>query len=165
MSGGLRSWLLTVIAACVLCALAQRVMPPGPVKRAGGVTCGLVLLWAVLTPLAHPDLGVGRAWLEGYRAALERRETELRAQVDEGTKVLIEEEYAAYIVDKAAEWEIRCTARVKCRTGADGLYLPEETTVTGTFSDVEQSRLARMIREDLGVPEAHQTYCTEEGAS
>ena len=52
MTGGLRGWLLTVIAACVLCALAERLMPPGPVKRAGSVTCGLVLLWAVLSPLA-----------------------------------------------------------------------------------------------------------------
>lgn len=164
MTGGVRGWLLTVIAACVLCALAERLMPPGPVKRAGAVTCGLVLLWAVLSPMARPDLASGQAWLEGYLDGVERRETELRDQVNEGTKVLIEQEYAAYIVDKAAEWGMSCTVRVDCRAGEDGLYLPEETTVTGTFSDVEQSRLTRMIREDLGVPEERQTYCTEEGA-
>ena len=164
MTGGLRGWLLTVIAACVLCALAERLMPPGPVKRAGSVTCGLVLLWAVLSPLARPDLMSGQAWLEDYLDSLEQRETELRGQVNEGTKVLIEQEYAAYIVDKAAEWGITCTARVECRAGEEGLYFPETAAVTGSLSGEEQSRLSQMIREDLGVPEERQTYCTEEGA-
>ena len=164
MTGGLRGWLLTVIAACVLCALAERLMPPGPVKRAGSVTCGLVLLWAVLSPLARPDLMSGQAWLADYLDSLEQRETELRGQVNEGTKVLIEQEYAAYIVDKAAEWGISCTARVKCRAGEEGLYLPEEIVVTGALSGEERGRLTQMIREDLDVSEERQTYCTEEGA-
>lgn len=164
MTGGLKSWLLAVIAACVLCAVAERLMQPGPVKKAGSVTCGLVLIWAVLTPLVHPDLTSGQAWLEEYLDSVEQRETELRDQVNEGTKVLIEQEYAAYIVDKAAEWGISCTARVKCRAGEEGLYLPEETVVTGALSGEERGRLTQMIREDLDVSEERQTYCTEEGA-
>lgn len=164
MTGGLRGWLLAVIAACVLCALAERLMPPGPVKRAGSVTCGLVLVWAVLSPLTSPDLASGQAWLEDYWNSLEQRETELRDQVNKGTKAFIEQEYAAYIVDKAAEWGVRCTARVECRTGEEGLCLPDRTTVTGSLSGEERSRLSRMIREDLDVPEDRQTYCTEEGS-
>ena len=160
MMDGIRTWLLAIIAASILCALAERVMPPGPVKRVGGLTCGLVLLWTILTPVARPDLGAGRAWLEDYLAALEQRETELSDQVDQGRKVLIEQEYAAYIVDKAAEWELNCTARVKCRV-EEGLYIPDETMVAGPFSDVEQSRLTQMIREDLGVPAERQTYSAE----
>ena len=89
MMDGIRTWLLAIIAASILCALAERVMPPGPVKRVGGLTCGLVLLWTILTPVARPDLGAGRAWLEDYLAALEQRETELSDQVDQGRKVLI----------------------------------------------------------------------------
>lgn len=160
MMDGIRTWLLAIIAASILCALAERVMPPGPVKRAGGLTCGLVLLWTILTPVARPDLGAGRAWLEDYLAALEQREMELSDQVDQGRKVLIEQEYAAYIVDKAAEWELNCTARVKCRA-EEGLYIPDETMVAGPFSDVEQSRLTQMILEDLGVPAERQTYYAE----
>lgn len=160
MMDGIRTWLLAIIAASILCALAERVMPPGPVKRVGGLTCGLVLLWTILTPVARPDLGAGRAWLEDYLAALEQREMELSDQVDQGRKVLIEQEYAAYIVDKAAEWELNCTARVKCRA-EEGLYIPDETMVAGPFSDVEQSRLTQMIREDLGVPAERQTYYAE----
>ena len=160
MMDGIRTWLLAIIAASILCALAERVMPPGPVKRVGGLTCGLVLLWTILTPVARPDLGAGRGWLEDYLAALEQREMELSDQVDQGRKVLIEQEYAAYIVDKAAEWELNCTARVKCRAEED-LYIPDETMVAGPFSDVEQSRLTQMIREDLGVPAERQTYYAE----
>ena len=43
----------------------------------------------------------------------------------------------------------------------EGLYIPDETMVAGPFSDVEQSRLTQMIREDLGVPAERQTYYAE----
>lgn len=159
--GGVRAWLLAVLAAALLSALAGGLMPPGPVKGVGRLTCGLVLLWVVLSPVAQFDGTAGRAWLEDYLAGLEQREDELREQVGQGQKALIERDYAAYIVDKAAEWGLTCRARVECRA-EEGLYLPEKTMVAGTFSDLEQSRLTRMIQEDLGVPLERQSYYGEE---
>ena len=35
MIGALREWLLSVTAAAILCALAQGLIPPGPVRRVG----------------------------------------------------------------------------------------------------------------------------------
>ena len=57
--GAVRSWLLTVIAASLICALADALMPPGAVRRVGRLVCGLVLLGAILTPLARLDLSGG----------------------------------------------------------------------------------------------------------
>lgn len=161
MAGG-REWLLTIISASLLCAVADSLMPDGSVKQVGKLVRGLVLLCAVLMPAAHFDLADGQQWMEDYLATLEQQEEELREQYGMGLKAVIEEECAAYIVDKAADLGVICTAQVYCRL-EDGLYLPDETQVTGKFTDVAQSQLTQLIWEDLGVPAVRQTFYDGEG--
>ena len=44
------NWLTGVTAAAILCALANSLMPDGPVRRVGRLACGLAVLAAVLGP-------------------------------------------------------------------------------------------------------------------
>ena len=162
MIEGVRSWLLSVIAVCLLCALADALMPRGPVKKAGRLVCGLVLLCAMLAPLPGLQLETGQAWLEDYFAGLEQQKQNLKETADAGTKGIIEEQYSAYIVDKAKELDLVCQVRVTCRTDADGLTVPDGVEVAGRLSDEEQSRLTRIIEEELLVPPERQTYYSEE---
>ncbi|RKI71878.1 stage III sporulation protein AF [bacterium 1xD42-67] len=163
MIGAVRSWLLAVTAVSLLCALAGALMPKGPVERVGRLVCGLVMLAAVLSPLAGPDLGEGQRWLEDYLASVDQREAELTQEVDDQMKTIIEGEYAAYIVDKAAQLGLTCTAQVECQADGDGLLLPVRTQVSGPLSEAGRAQLAQAIQEDLGVPPEGQTYI-EEGA-
>ena len=140
--GAVRSWLLAIIATSLLCALADALMPKGGVKRAGRLICGLVLLAVILSP--------------------EVRRAELEEEVGGQMKIIIEGEYAAYIVDKAAELGAACTARVECLGSEDGLYLPARAEVSGTMTEAVRGRLVRIIREDLGVPENRIYICEEE---
>ena len=159
---GVRMWLLSIIAVSLVCALADALMPGGAVKRIGRMVCGLVLMAAVLAPLAGLDAAGGQRWLEDYFSALEQREVELKQEVDGRMKVIIEQEYAAYIMDKAAELGLNCSARVTCRENGDGLFLPHRAEVAGVLPEDGRVQLARIIREDLGIPETEQTYVSEE---
>ena len=160
--GAVRGWLLTVIGASLICALADALMPPGAVRRVGRLVCGLVLLGAILSPLTQLDLPGGQRWLEDYLASLEAREEDLTETVNSQMKVIIEQEYAAYIVDKAARLGLTCDPRVECGLSEEGLYLPVRVRVTGALTEEERARIAGMIAEDLGVPESEQLYITEE---
>lgn len=156
-----RTWLLSVLVTCVLCAAADGLMPPGGVRQVGRLVCGLVLLWAILSPavrLGGVDAG---QWLEDYLAGLELRESELEEQVGNGMKSIIEQETAAYIVDKAAEMGLTCTARVSCQAVEGGVYVPSQTQVAGVLSQAEQDRISQMIQADLGVPAQRQFYYEE----
>lgn len=158
-----RSWLLALIAVSLLCAVAEALMPPGAVKRVGRLVCGLVLMGAVLSPAARLDIDGGQRWLDSYLSSVRHRETELEETVNDQMKVIIEREYAAYILDKAAELGLECTAvRVECERSEDGLYLPARTEVTGLQTARAQEQLIRIIREDLGVPAQRQFYAEEE---
>ena len=156
-----RTWLLSVLVTCVLCAAADSLMPPGGVRQVGRLVCGLVLLGAILSPavrLGGVDAG---QWLEDYLAGLELRESELEEQVGNGMKSIIEQETAAYIVDKAAEMGLTCTARVSCQAVEGGVYVPSQTQVAGVLSQAERDRISQMIQADLGVPAQRQFYYEE----
>lgn len=157
-----RGWLLALIAVSLVCALAEAMMPKGAVKRAGRLVCGLVLLAAILSPVREADVRGGERWLEDYLAGLEEREGELEEEVNSRMKVIIEQEYAAYIVDKAAELGLVCSAQVECRRTEEGIYLPDRAEVAGSLSESGRAELTRIIAEDLGIPGQAQRYISEE---
>ena len=162
MMGAVRSWLLAVIAVSLLCAVAEALMPSGAVKRVGRLVCGLVLVGAILSPAARLDVDGGRRWLERYLFSVQAREAELEHEVNGQMKIIIEQEYAAYILDKAAQLGLDCTVRVECGLSEEGLYLPVRTEVAGPMTAEVQGRLIRTIAEDLGVPPEAQIYMEEE---
>ncbi len=157
-----RSWLLAVIAVSLLCAVADALMPQGAIKRVGKLVCGLVLIGAVLSPGASLDVEEGQRWLDSCLSGAEWREEELKNEVNSQMKTIIEQEYAAYIVDKAAGLGLTCTVQVECALSEDGLYLPVRTEVAGPQTAEVQAQLIRIISEDLGVPDSAQIYIDKE---
>lgn len=55
------NWLTGVTAAAILCALANSLMPDGPVRRVGRLACGLAVLAAALSRTIWTELGVPEA--------------------------------------------------------------------------------------------------------
>lgn len=162
MIEGVRAWLMAVISAAVLCSAVEALMPNGGVKQVGKLVCGLVLLCVVLSPVAEPDLEGGRRWLEEYAGSVERGKKALEDQVDQGMKVIIEEEYAAYIVDKATRLGFPCAVRVTCRE-EEGIFLPDRVRVSGALTPEGREELSRSIRQELGVPPERQSFEDGEG--
>ena len=113
------------------------------------------------TVVAELDVEEGWRWLEDYLASVHSREAELTQTVESQMKVIIEQEYAAYIVDKAAQLGAACSARTECRRDG-GLYLPQRVEVTGAVPPPLQSELVQIIVRDLGVPEEQIDFSEEE---
>ncbi len=160
MMGALKEWLLSVTAAAILCALAQGLIPPGPVRRVGRLTAGLVMAAALLAPLASLRGVEPEQWLESWQPQQEIQG--LEEQRDETMKTIIEDECSAYIVDKAAQLGMACQAEVICAPAGEGVFLPQQVTVTGNLTPGQQEQLTQYIQEDLGVPPEQQQYETKE---
>lgn len=150
---GVRGWLLSVLTAGVVCAMAQTLLQPGPVRVVGKLTCGLVLACVLLTPFSGLDVAAGETWLEDYFASLSLREEELQQSADESIRAIIEEQFAAYILDKAARAGLDCTVRISCRA-ENGTWLPDGAEVSGP----DGPRTARWLEEDLGIPPERQKF-------
>jgi stage III sporulation protein AF len=157
-------WLLSLLTASLICAAAESLMPPGAVKRVGRLVCGMVLLCTVLSPVANLDLDGGQRWLEEYLTGLDEEKGALGQVVNQEMKTIIEEKYAAYIVDKATELGFSCTAQVQCQSDEDGLAVPWQTSVSGPLREEDRERLGQIIAQDLGVPAERQSYDSGEGS-
>lgn len=162
MMEAVRGWLLGVMGAALLAALAQSLMAQGPLKEVGRLICGLVVLGAVLSPLTHLDLPDPAALTAGYFQSVEEREEELRSGAQNEMKTIIEEHLEAYIVDKAEEMGIVCQAQCRCEVTGDGVVLPQEAVITGTLSETQREELTHLLEEELGLPAGQQSYCQGE---
>ena len=156
------NWLTGVTAAAILCALANSLMPDGPVRRVGRLACGLAVLAAVLGPVLRLEPMEPEAWLEEYGQVMAVQRQELEQTRAETVGAVIEQSCAAYSADKAAELGAACTGQgTGARAGGEG-WRPARVSVRGTLTPAQRAALSRTIWTELGVPEAHQSFETEE---
>ena len=160
----LQAWLTGITAAAILCALADSLMPQGAVRKAGKLAGGLVMLAAILRPLVSLEAISPQALWADLSSQTALQAQALEETRDEAVKAIIEEELAAYILDKAAGLGVSCTAQVTCHPGENGVLLPEQAALRGAFTPEQQEALAQVLEEELGIPRARQSFQTEEGS-
>jgi stage III sporulation protein AF len=161
----IRSWILTVTVSAMIIALAEGLMPQGTVKRVGRLTGGLVLMLAILQPLVQMDYdtlflmanGLGEVVVES------REEQEMRTQ--EAMKTIIEQELSAYALDKAQTLGLGCTVSITCRLGENNVPYPDRAVIVGLSGEAQKQTMMRLLREELDIPDARQTYEGGEEAS
>ena len=158
----MKQWLMGVIAAAILCTIAQDLSPRGSVKQVGRLVCAMVLLCAVLSPIKMLDVAAGGQWLTDYRAALADSRAALAEQGEEIQMAVIAEKYRAYIESKGAQLGLDCRARVDCREEG-GICVPDRVEVTGDLAQGDWDGLSCCLEEELGVPPERQSF-REEGA-
>ena len=160
----IRTWILTVTVSAMVIALAEGLMPSGTVKRVGRLTGGLVLMLAILQPLVQTDYdtlfimanGLGEVAVES------REEQEMRTQ--EAMKTIIEQELSAYALDKAQTLGLSCTVSITCRLGENNVPYPDRAVITGLSGEPQKQTMMRLLREELDIPDARQTYTGSEEA-
>lgn len=157
----IRTWILTVTVSALVIAGAEALMPQGSVKRVGKLTGGLILVLGILQPLVTMDYDQLYDLVNTLPAGSIRQET-LDQAAQEPMKGIIEEELAAYIVDKGAQLGLTCTAQVTCEAGEDGVPLPKSVTVTGAMTPDQREQLGQTITQDLGLAREDQIYISEE---
>lgn len=153
----LREYVLSVSAAAVLCGiicgLCGEKSLSGPVVR---LICGLILTLAVLRPVIHIRLEDLM-----YNWDSLRNDSVLKAQegVDYANQAmgqLIKEKTAAYILDKAGQYD--AAIEVEVQVTDDTIPIPDQVTVTGHISPYVKEQLQDYIESDLGIPRENQRW-------
>ena len=156
----LREWLLGIVAAALAIALAQSLTPEGTVKKVGKLVGGLVLLLAVVKPIAQVDpTALTALWTSsGYETG------EATQRGEEVLKILIAQKTGAYIVDKGQSLGCRVTEAQVTVVGDDsGWPVPWSVVVNGDWTLEQRVELSRVIAEELAIPSARQLF-QKEGA-
>lgn len=158
-----RQWLIGITCAALLAALADGLMPKGAVKQVGKLVYALVLLCALLRPVLGLAMPVGEKNLDSVIESAQQRKA-LEERSGQILKTLIEQESAAYIVDKAAGLGLHCRAQVTCVAGEGGTWLPHCAYITGLPEEEGRAKLSAAIQSELGIAPECQVYAGgEEG--
>lgn len=160
MLDSLRSWVLGIVGAGVLCGVCKAVAPEGSGKRVVGVVCGFVMMLAVLSVLRVDGAGdIGR-YVSQYTLKAGEVAEEAKAQGTAQTRFIIEARCEAYILDKAAALGVTIEdVQVTARWSEDGYWYPVSCVLRGD----ESPELSGVIEAELGISKAGQIWSTKDG--
>lgn len=146
----IKIWLISITGTTLFLAMADSFMPSGSVKQVGRLLSGLILLVMILKPFLqiHPE---SLSALHGqWQDILETEQEEQKNYYNNQIKTVIEDNLAAYIVDKAMEIGISCQAHVQCSMGEEGIYIPVYVSVE-TSTQEEWTQIEQVVTKELGI--------------
>ena len=148
-----RQWLLGVVACSLAVTISTRLAGEGKTGGLVRFTGGLLLLCAMLRPLAQLELPEAGWNMGGYRAAVAQLELELRGERENTLSDSISERLASYIEDKAGSlgMEVRATVAMELR---NNVPVPVGVTLRGEYS----TELADYVERELGIAQEKQTW-------
>ena len=154
----IKSWLIGIVCCAVAVAIADNLMPKGAVKRVSKLLCGIILLIATVKPLIDIDFSTLSRYMVEYNNAAGQYSADLSEVNERLSKVIIEEQSAAYILDKATSLDMDVTAEVEARRGDGELWYPYEATLSGEYTDAQKNELSELIEAELAIPAQRQNW-------
>ena len=152
----MRQWMIGIFAAALLSSVALTITPKN--KKAVALAGGLIMILAAVKPLAelkYQDVAV-------QIAKYQIKADELRSGIDVGNSeimaLIIQEQTAAYILDKAAELGLEIEVEVTTQKASDGWPYPAATKISGQLSESDIHRLSRIISEGLAIEPDRQEW-------
>lgn len=153
----IRSYVLTLTAAGILCALVRRLAGKAGKGRIVSLACGAFLILAALGPFRTLSLETAEADLGDLEYRIGREQARAAEAFQAQTDAVIREKTEAYILDKGkalgAELEVEVTLETK-----EGLRIPAAVEIRGPCSPYIKTKLSHMLEEVLGIPEKAQRW-------
>ncbi len=152
----MRQYIVSVVAAALVCGILTGFMKDCGVKRLLKLLCGTFLTFTVISPIVKftvpelPDFGL--VFEEAEKAAQQGKIITEDSLMD-----IISAQSEAYILDKAKAMEVFLTAEV-ATSFVDGLPVPESVVLEGEVSPEQRRQLSQIISDELGIPKENQVW-------
>ena len=155
----IKSWILRLCALSILCAIAQSLLPFPKGKTAVGMLCGVLLLYATVTPLSGQNLGDLLESVRSFDAVSQSEAFEERS--DSAVLLASEQGFAAAFGDRMKTAGIAFEkVRVACEMQSETV-VPVSIRLRGSF-DASQRRSIEEIRTELDMETAQIVYEAED---
>lgn len=159
----LKEWITGITGVSIVLATAQCLMPEGTIRRVGKLAGGMLLLLALIMPLKSIDPETLSFALTEYRLAESDGLEVLKLENNRLTQKIIEEQTAAYILDKAKSIGAACSVNVNYEYTDEGIAYPIAVTIYGDLTEAQKCKLIQIIEGDLAVPKEKQRYVKGDG--
>lgn len=146
----MEEWILSAACCGILMALIHSLLPKGTWSRLGQLAGGILMILTVVGPLVTLDMDQVMGQLELLAARQEEESETLNEEAWSITEELINEEYEAYILERAQELGILCQVEIECRETDAGIPIPGQVIVTGDLQDDAKTVLSQLIADEFG---------------
>lgn len=153
---GIRGYFLSVVAAAVICAIANSLSIKGTSQAVVKLMTGILLTFTVIRPLGQLELKDVSAFLPSYSQEAEAAAADGEFFAKETIADIIKAESEAYILDKAAA--LNAELAVEVTVSDTEMPLPASVRLQGNVSPYARQRLQSVISQDLGIPEEEQLW-------
>ncbi|MCR5577322.1 MAG: hypothetical protein K6F56_09970 [Oscillospiraceae bacterium] len=148
-----------LIALSLLMGLSLHLCPESGVRRVLTVLCAALLGLSILRPFKDFDYDVFALETAKLREAELTISREGEQASQRLNRLFIEEEYAAYVQNRAEQLGVSgLKAEIQTEWAYDGLWVPYASHITGSVDTSERAALERMLREELGIPAERQYW-------
>ena len=153
MTQALGIWIRGLVGAAVLTSVSMMLTPEGKTRKVVSLVCGLVIMTVLIKPIVGFDYsGFSRSMAE-YRFKAGDFSREFQETNEKLTGYIIEEECAAYILDKGISLGISdLKVSVSAKWSEDGYWYPESAALETVAGEDLREKLGRQIQESLGIP-------------
>lgn len=145
----LRQYIVSVIAAAILCSIFTGLINKGIVGDLIKLTCGVLLTVVLISPLAdikHFTLhGVNMEWSRDTHIAVSAGEK----YSAEALSTIIKQETEAYILNKAKDLDLALSADVVL--SRDVPPVPVEVYLSGAAAPLARQKLTEALVAELGI--------------
>lgn len=150
---GLRQYIISVVAAALLCSIVTALMPPGRTGQIMRMVCGLFLAYTVLHGVTGLNLQMPD-WVD-LTATDARQAAALGESLGEDAMAqVIKAQTEAYILDKAAASGLALEVEI----ALDESGVPRSVIISGQASPYERQQLQTTIARELGIAKENQRW-------
>ena len=152
-------WIVGLAASALIAGIALGVTPKGRVRNVLKLVTGAVMVIALVSPVLQFDLSLFSVNAEQFREELNAVQGNVDEAADRLSRDVIEQECAAYILDKAQGLGIKVGAvSVTAKWGDEGVFYPYEAHITAHLSSEQKGVLSQAIEAELGIAPERQYW-------
>lgn len=156
----LRTYLLSVAAASLLCGVVLSLLPKGGIRGIVRLLGAMLLIMAVVSPVLKLDtetISVELDNIHTYASDIQEKSLEESERL---FSQLIKEQCEAYILDKAGRSVQELDVQIIM--GHDGYPHPVGVKLCGDLSSEDKRYISAVIEQDLGIPKQRQEWIDRE---
>jgi len=158
----IQTWILGLVGASFLGAIALTVCPKGRVRAVVSLLAGLVTLLALIAPVLEFDFEAYAQNIVFSEAQLDDRIEEIQREQERLQTLIISEQSRTYIWDKAQSIGLPdLEIHVETRRSAVGEIYPYRIRLIGDVDPYQRTALEEFMEQNFGITNERQQWSIE----
>ena len=153
----IRNYLLQILSAAIICSVITHWIPiKGSCGQIIKMLAGIFMTVTMLSPLIHINIQDADGYFGYFHDDAQAAVSNGLLLAKESTAAIIKEQTEAYILDKAAFWDMEISVEVTLNESDPPV--PIAVDIHGNVSPYAKRQLTQWLEQEIGIEEGNQRW-------